>query len=139
MHGYYSLLYIILIISNFAPFFSHSSSSAKPMPSLSASSSDAHTPTDKIKNQPQNKPQTPQNQTHPHMDTPTETERVDRHLWQIGVLGSEFQISAMLRLECSYVNNFFFFFIVSDWHLWWLIGWTHSVRPWWSRLGGIQV
>ena len=121
MHGYYSLLYIILIISNFAPFFSHSSSSAKPMPSLSGSSSDAHTPTDKIKNQPQNKPQTPQNQTHPHMDTPTKTERVDRHLWQIGVLGSEFQISAMLRLECSYVNNFFFF-IVSDWHLWWLIG-----------------
>ena len=78
------------------------------MPSLSGSSSDAHTPTDKIKNQPQNKPQTPQNQTHPHMDTPTEAERVDRHLWQIGVLGSEFQISAMLRLECSYVNNFFF-------------------------------
>ena len=108
MHGYYSLLYIILIISNFAPFFSHSSSSAKPMPSLSGSSSDAHTPTDKIKNQPQNKPQTPQNQTHPHMDTPTKTERVDRHLWQIGVLGSEFQISAMLRLECSYVNKFFF-------------------------------
>ena len=50
------------------------------MPSLSGSSSDAHTPTDKIKNQPQNKPQTPQNQTHPHTDTPTETERVDRHL-----------------------------------------------------------
>ena len=122
MHSYYSLLYIILIISNFAPFFSHSSSSAKPMPSLSGSSSNAHTPTDKIKNQSQNKPQTPQNQTHPHMDTPTKIERVDRHLWQIGVLGSEFQISAMLRLECSYVNNFFFFFysfrlalVVVDW------------------------
>ena len=49
--------------------------------------------TTKIKNQPQNQqqnhPETPQNQTHPHMDTLTETERVDRRLWQIGVLGSK--------------------------------------------------
>ena len=31
----------------------------------------------------------PQNQTHPHTDTLTETERVDRHLWRIDVLGSK--------------------------------------------------
>ena len=47
--------------------------------------------TTKIKNQPQNQqqnyPETPQNQTHPHTDTLTETERVDRGLWQISVLG----------------------------------------------------
>ena len=41
-----ALLYIILIISKFAPFFSLSYLFAKPTPSSSASSSDAHTPID---------------------------------------------------------------------------------------------
>ena len=40
-----ALLYIILIISNFAHFFPLSSPFAKPTPLLSASSSDTHTPT----------------------------------------------------------------------------------------------
>ena len=127
----------ILIISNFAHFFFLSSPSAKPTPSSFASSSNTHTPTNNIKNQPQNQPQTPQNQTHPHSDIPMETERVDQRLWRIGVLGSEcldrrvwigvllsvlgseFQISVVLGLECSCVNNFFNSFrsalVVVDW------------------------
>ena len=76
-----ALLYIILISSNFATFFSLSSLSAKPMSSSSASSFVTHTlpqtqnqkSTTKIKNQPQNQPQTPQNQTHPHTNTDKES------------------------------------------------------------------
>ena len=93
IHSYCSLSIHYYNNFYFRSFFSLSSPFAQPTPSSSASSSEAHTPTDKIKNQPQNQqqnhPETPQNQTHPHMDTLTETERVDRRLWQIGVLGSE--------------------------------------------------
>ena len=93
IHSYCSLSIHYYNNFYFRSFFSLSSPFAQPTPSSSASSSEAHTPTDKIKNQPQNQqqnhPKTPQNQTHPHMDTLTETERVDRRLWQIGVLGSE--------------------------------------------------
>ena len=93
IHSYCSLSIHYYNNFYFRSFFSLSSPFAQPTPSSSASSSEAHTPTDKIKNQPQNQqqnhPETPQNQTHPHMDTLTETERVDRRMWQIGVLGSE--------------------------------------------------
>ena len=95
-------LYIIIIISNFALFFSLFSICTTNTLIIiicfflwyTHSYSQNQKSTTKIKNQPQNQQQnhleTPQNQTHPHMDTPTETERVDRNLWQIGMLGSAF-------------------------------------------------
>ena len=87
MHGYCSSSIHYFNNFQFRSFFFSLFSIYKATPSLSASSSDTHTPTDKIKNQPQkvatkikNQPQTPQNQTHPHTDTPTKTKRVDRCL-----------------------------------------------------------
>ena len=82
-----ALLYIILIISNFAHFsvslfhlqnqcFHHL---LLPLIHTLPQTQNKKSTT-KIKNQ----PQTPQNQTHPHTDTPTETERMDWCLdWQV--------------------------------------------------------
>ena len=119
-----ALPYIILIISNFAPFFSLSSPSTKPTPSLSASYSDTHTPTDKIKNKPQKSKINHKinnkinHRHHKTKHTHTRTHQRRQREW-IGVLGSEFQIDAVLGSECSCVNNFFNSFrsalVVVDW------------------------
>ena len=88
-----ALPYIILIISNFAPFFSLSSPSTKPTPSLSASSSDTHTPTDKIKNKPQKSKINHKinnkinHRHHKTKHTHTRTHQRRQREW-IGVLGS---------------------------------------------------
>ena len=95
-----ALPYIILIISNFAPFFSLSSPSTKPTPSLSASYSDTHTPTDKIKNKPQKSKINHKinnkinHRHHKTKHTHTRTHQRRQREW-IGVLGSEFQIGVL--------------------------------------------
>ena len=77
----------ILLISHFAHFFFSLFSICK----INASSLPHHLLLPLIHTLPQtqnqNQPQTPQNQTQSHIDTPTETKRVDRHLWRIGVCG----------------------------------------------------
>ena len=94
-------LYIILIIFNFTPFVLSllHLHNQRPFLSYTHSHRQNQKSTTKIKNQPQNHPQTPQNQTHPHTDSPTETERsgsalvTDRCAWidaLLVVLGSEF-------------------------------------------------
>ena len=88
MHDYCSFAYQYFINFTFRSFFFLSSPSAKSTHLLSLIIFFflwyIHSHKHKIKNQ----PQTPQNQTHSHTDTPIETKRVDRHLWQIGVCGS---------------------------------------------------
>ena len=129
-----ALPYIILIISNFAPFFSLSSPSTKQRPhylllplihTLPQTKSKINhknkksTITSTTKSTPDTiKPNTP---THEHtngdresgsacLDRSFRSACLDRCVWigvLLAVLGSEFQIDVVLGSECSCVNNFF--------------------------------